>query len=304
MLRALNRRRCGALLRGLLAAAALVLGARTAVAQTQVLDIPIPGIGPPPLTGDIEAAGKRAFWRAGRERWFFAATGELGNLYVRGGGAVGYGRPHWQWGGVEGSSAVSPNGGVVYGGLRFSSPWIDVRAGARYTFTSSGHFLAPLDSYTKDDTENSAGPRLRYLTLEAEAAGGFPAPGGAVFGIFGVYGVMGTPAGYNLFDPTLQIVAAPPILWRARAGYLARVDKWDMFRVGGAVEVIGNPPRGLAVVRAGPAITVLVTHHLEAYGAALLVVHSQDRLGLAGGQLGELGFRYRWATGDRWPEFP
>ena len=29
-----------------------------------------------------------------------------------------------------------------------------------------------------------------------------------------------------------------------------------------------------------------------------------DTLGLMGGQIGELGFRYRWATGDRWPEVP
>lgn len=292
------------LAQAVVAAAALVAGARTAAAQVQVLDLPTPSIAPPPLTGDIEQLGKRAFWRAGRQRLFMASTIEIGNIYARGGVAAGYGKPHWTWIGLEGSSAVSPSGGVAYGGIRLASPYIDVRAGARYTFTASSHFLVPRDTYERHDIDDEVGPKLRYVTLEAEVAGGYPLLGGAVFGIVGIYHPTGTPEGWNMFDQTLQIVASPPVLWRARAGYLVGVDKWEMFRVGAAVELVGNPARDLVVVRGGPTVTVLVTHHLEAFGAALLVIHSPDKLGIAGGQLGEIGFRYRWATGDRWPEFP
>ena len=135
-------------------------------------------------------------------------------------------------------------------------------------------------------------------------AGGYPLFGGAVFGIFGVYHPTGTPEGWNFFDQTLQIAAAPPLLWRARAGYLKSVDKWDMMRLGAAVEAVGNPARDAVLVRVGPTITALITHHLEAYGAALMMVHGKDPIGTAGSQFGEVGFRYRWATGDRWPEFP
>lgn len=300
----MSLRKTSRLLRGLAAAAAVVLGARTAASQVQVLDLPAPSIAPPPLTGDIEQLGKRAFWRAGRQRLFVAATLEAGNIYLRGTAAAGYGKPHWSWLGVEGSSTASPNGGVAYGGIRLASPYIDLRAGARYTFTTSLHYLAPKETYIRDDLEHNVGPKMRYLTLEAEVAAGYPIFGGAVFGIAGVYRPTGTPEGWNMFDQTLQVVAAPPVLWRARAGYLKSVDRWEMFRVGGAVEVVGNPARDLTVVRAGPTITALITHHLEAYGAALLVLHSPDKLGLAGGQIGELGFRYRWASQDRWPEFP
>jgi hypothetical protein len=292
------------LLGGLVAAAAVALGARTADAQVQVLDLPTPSLAPPPFTGEIEEVGKRAFWRAGRTRWFFAGSLEAGNIYLRGSAAVGYGKPHWFWGGIEGSSAAAPNGGVVYGGLRFAAPYVDLRAGARYTFTMSQHYLAVRDTYERDELEHTLGPKMRHVTLEAEIASGYPLFGGGVFGIFGIYHPVGLPEGWNMFDPTLQIVAAPPLLWRARLGYLKSVDKWDMFRLGGAVEAVGNPPRGLVVVRAGPTITALITHHLEAYGAALLVIHSPDKLGIASGQLGEVGFRYRFASGDRWPELP
>ena len=288
----------------LLAAAALTTFAAGAAAQNQVLDLPTPSIAPPPLTGDIEQVGKRAFWRAGRTRWFFASTTELGNLYVRGGGAVGYGRPHWNWFGAEGSSAISPGGGVAYGGLRLAFPFVDVRAGARYTFTSGDAFLAPRATYTRADREKEDGPPLRYVTLEAEVAGGYPLFGGALFGVAGLYHITDPPKGWYLFEQTLQVVAKPSLLWRARLGYLKGVDRWDMFRIGATAEVIGNPARDLVVVRAGPTITTFITHHLEAFASALLVVHSKDSIGLAGAQLGELGFRYRWATGDRWPEFP
>lgn len=292
------------LLAALLAVAALSGLARTAAAQSQVLDLPTTTIAPPPLTGDIDQVGRRAFWAAGKQRLFLASTVELGNFFVRAGAAAGYGKPHWAWLGVEASSASAPSGGVEYAGLRFVLPYADLRVGARYTFTASGHFLDRRPTYTHDQAELSTGPHLRYGMLEAEIAGGYPFGRGALFGIAGVYDVMGVPEGYNLLEQTLQIVAQPPLLWRARAGYLLQVDRWDMFRLGVSVEALGNPARGNITVRTGPMISALITHHFEAYGAALLVVHSPDTLGLMGAQLGELGFRYRWATGDRWPEMP
>jgi hypothetical protein len=57
-------------------------------------------------------------------------------------------------------------------------------------------------------------------------------------------------------------------------------------------------------VRLGPAIVVSLTHHLEAVGVAALSVFNPDEIGLAGADLGQIGMRYRWATGDLWPEFP
>lgn len=297
-------RLCGGLATALIAAAALVSGARTAAAQNAGLDLPSPGIPPPPLSGGIESSDKRDFWRAGKRRWFFSATGEVGAIYGRASGAFGYGRPHWFWFGAETSAALGTGGGATYAGLRFASPRVDVRVGARYLFATSQRFLVPRESYTKDDTEERVGAYQRYVSLEQEVAGSVPIPHGAIFGITGLYYLVGTPEGWNLFDQNLQVVAAPGVLWRGRLGCLFNVDKWDTFRIGGSVEVIGNPSRDLIVVRAGPTVTTLITHHLEAYGTALLVVHSKDLLGLAGAQTGELGLRYRWATGDRWPEFP
>jgi hypothetical protein len=51
-------------------------------------------------------------------------------------------------------------------------------------------------------------------------------------------------------------------------------------------------------------LTLSLTHHLDAIGAVMIVAASPDQLGLLGADLGQLGLRYRWSTGDRWPEFP
>jgi hypothetical protein len=39
-----------------------------------------------------------------------------------------------------------------------------------------------------------------------------------------------------------------------------------------------------------------IDDHLEAIGLLVLPVVSPDHIGLAGGDFGELGLRYRWAT--------
>jgi hypothetical protein len=305
---AMRSRRTSVLRRSRAAAAgigALLIGATAQEAAAQSgFDLPISDASAPPLTGDIEQVEKRAFWGAGRQRWFFAAMGEAGNFYVRTTAAVGYGKPHWSWIGVESSSSLSPNGGVEYGGVRLSSRGFDFRAGARYNFTFNQNFLVPRKSYTRDQTEEAVGERSRYVVMEAELTGGYPLLRGALFGVAGVYAIAGTPPGWNVFEGALKIVVEPPFVWRARLGYLARIDRWDMFRLGATAEILGNPHRGAVVVRAGPTVTVMITHHLEAFGTALMVLRSPDSLGFASAQFGELGFRYRWATGDRWPEFP
>src|SRR5215207_4564407 len=64
----------------------------------------------PPITPGSELA-KPPFWSGGRARPFAAATLELGTIYYRPLLALGYGKPHWRWGGVEIGSSLSVSGG-------------------------------------------------------------------------------------------------------------------------------------------------------------------------------------------------
>ena len=52
------------------------------------------------------------------------------------------------------------------------------------------------------------------------------------------------------------------------------------------------------VYRAGLLATFAIDDHLEAVGLLVIPVVSPDSIGIAGGDFGELGSRYRWATGQ------
>mgnify|MGYP006969382421 CR=1 FL=1 len=119
------------------------------------------------------------------------------------------------------------------------------------------------------------------------------------------YYIDGVPDGLRVYEQQLRVVVEPPWVWRARIGYLLHFGWLGSLRVGPAAEVIHVPNRETGVtVRAGPLVSVALTHHLEAAAAVMIVAATQDELGLAGADLGQLGLRYRWATGDRWAQFP
>ncbi len=75
-------------------------------------------------------------------------------------------------------------------------------------------------------------------------------------------------------------------------------------KLGAAAEMIHVPLRSMIVVRAGPLVSVGLTHHLEVNGGLMIVAASRDDIGLPAADVGQLALIYKWATGDRWAEFP
>ena len=285
-----------------LAAAALAPGAARAQGAA---DLPPPQGIQPGGTSGIDLLQKRSYWeRSAGERPFLASTMDLGAIYFRPSLAIGYGRPHWSWIGVEGYSEVAPSGGTEYFGVRAVMPQLEIRGGARYAFPVDQYLLPPQDTYTRNDTELKLGPASRYLSAEVEITGSVPFLGGALFGVASGYAILGTAEGYYVYEEGLHTVMKPPFLYRARLGYIGELDRLGELRFGAAAEIIGNPGRNSTLLRLGPVVTVSLTHHLDAIGAVMIVAASPDQLGLVGADLGQLGLRYRWSTGDRWPEFP
>ncbi|WP_438007735.1 hypothetical protein WME89_02750 [Sorangium sp. So ce321] len=293
--------------RPLAAAAALAAVALVpALARAQdPADLPPPASDPPSAPSGIDLPQKRSYWaRSAGARPFVSALLELGVIYFRPSLALGVGKPHWSWLGIEGYSSVSPSGGAEYVGLRAALPRLEIRGGARYAFSTSQYFLQPRASYTRRETELMQGPRARYVAGEVEVSGSIPLLGGSLFGVATGYAVLGTPEGYYLYEEALHTVMKPPYLYRARLGYMGELDRYGELRLGAAAEVLGNPGRDSRIVRVGPVLAISLTHHLDAVGTVMVVAATPDRLGLLGADLGQLGLRYRWSTGDRWPEFP
>jgi hypothetical protein len=88
----------------------------------------------------------------------------------------------------------------------------------------------------------------------------------------------------------------PPYIWRARLGYLLAFSRNGAIRVGATGEVIGLPGREEYVVRAGVLGSVSISAEVDVQVSLIPVLVSPDKLGIAGGDFGQLGIRYRFAT--------
>jgi hypothetical protein len=275
---------------------ALSAVAGSAFAQ-QPLDIDSPTPSPPAPAGTEQAVVTR-YWELGRPRLFFGTTLEAGYAYARPRFTVGYGRPYWSWIGIETYPLVSLGGLGHYVGLGAALPGITARVGGRYSYPFSDHYLPPQATYTRIDVERARGPRADYLALEAELAATLPVLVGSAFAVVGGYRIELAPDGYYLYEESLRAVMKPPHIWRGRLGYLVGFGRDGGIRVGVASDVIGLPGRDEFIVRAGVLGSVLINSRLEAQVSLIPVIVSPDTLGLAGGDFGQLGVRFRWATGD------
>lgn len=285
------------------AALSLGLPAQRALANSTAAAVAAPA----PLTPGRERhflSPDREFlpWSRQPARWFGALEFDTGFLYVRPRFALGYGRPHARWLGLEMNPIFSEEGVAGYAGLRAVLPYVSLRAGGRYWLTFYRSFLEPRNSYTVEQIELRSGPRSRFFTWEAELALSVPLGPGNVLGeLAGAY-VTGVDEGFYVYEETLRVVAEPPWIWRARAGYLlpmarASADREATLQVGPVLEVVGVPRRGTLVLRAGGLVRVTLSGDLEARGTFVPAVRTRDPLGARGGDAFLLGIRYRWASG-------
>ncbi len=252
----------------------------------------------------IDIGVKRPYWGAGPTRPFAAAVFDTAGIALRTELDLGYGKPHHMWIGAEVDTSLSLKGLGAFGGLRANAPWGFVRFGPRWWTGTGQSLLEPAESYNRAQLDVNGELKSKYLSIDGELGFSIPLPVGAIGGLITAYGILAVPDGYYVFEDSLRAIIDPPFVGRARLSYLAGIGKPDTLRVGGLVELIYNPGRGYFNIRTGPAVAVALTHHLEALASVAFSVENPDEIGIAGADLGQIGLRYRWATGDLWPEFP
>jgi hypothetical protein len=289
------RRAVASSVRALVVLAALAVANAAGAAEPFGLDSPTPA--PPAPSGTDQSVVAR-YWELGKSRPFFAGSIEAGFPYLRPRFAAGYGRPFWSWIGAEAYPLLSLGGIGQYVGGAVAVPGLTLRAGGRYFYPFTRALLVPSEDYTGTDIDLREGPRADYLAYEAEATATAPLFSGSIFGVLTGYRVTRVPDGYYVYEESLRVVMKPPYVWRARLGYLLAFSRNGAIRVGAAGEVIGMPGRDELVVRAGLLGSVSISAQLEAQVSLIPVLVSPDSLGLAGGDFGQLGIRYSFATGS------
>ena len=236
-------------------------------------------------------------WKMGRPRLFISTRLDIGFIFLKPRISAGYGRPHDVWVGVDMNPLISFEGVGVWGGLRGTLNWIDLRVGIRHQDTWSRSYLVPKGTYNQDDIEDRSAPDSSYSSLEAELTLDLPAgPGGLSAEVAGTY-ILGVEGDYHVYEETIKAVVAPPWVWRVRLGYMFPLDRDKVFRLGLVGEVVGIPGRGRYVFRGGLLGSVRLMSNLEARFTFMPVWYSADSLGSSGSDLLLVGVRHRWATG-------
>lgn len=260
------------------------------------------GVAPPPeayaMSPDplIDVKRPRS-WNEGPARPFLATTLDVGWTYLRPRASVGYGRPFGTWIGLDVNPIIAGAGLGAYGGLRLALPRLDIRVGPRYFASFNRNYLNPQASYNRVDLDSTIGDPSRVITYEAEAEASLPAGPGDIVALGSVSYVTGVPQGQLVFEETLHIIVAPPLLWRARGGYVIRFGSARQHSIGVVAELLDVPKRDDSrTIRVGPVVRIVLSRRVEVRGSFVPTVVSPDRLGLIGGDFTELGFRYRWAT--------
>jgi hypothetical protein len=245
-----------------------------------------------------------SYWDQGEARPFVASQIEVG-LYVKPQISVGYGLPYWINTIAEVFAITTTSFGGVYGGIRGTLPFLDVRIGTRYTWSYHRSFLPPQAHYVSDDVTSSQGrPLAHYLSLETELTGIVPLLNGYLVPVITIYNIPNTPEGMFVFDESLRGITDPPWIMGFRLAYAHNFGRNDFIKAGVLTELVTLGGRSDTIFRMGPAAVVSITDHLTAQGTLSVVVKSPDSLGLFNGSFGVFGVAYRWATGDPHPAFP
>ncbi|HEV8244481.1 MAG TPA: hypothetical protein VGP93_01805 [Polyangiaceae bacterium] len=241
------------------------------------------------------------YWDEGAARPFLSlapALGAVSNLDL----ALGWGKPHWMWGGIEGTALSTFDFGAVSVGPRVALLLADLSVKRRLTHAYRHPFLARRASYSASDVEDGPGESADYGAWDVSLWGLVPLPFG--YGIYELAGtwVDGVPAGHDLFEEYQRVVIRGDRILAIRLGLSAWLVR-DVLGAGLLVEWLSAEDRGVTW-RLGPSLDCQFSDHLSASAVYTLPVSAPDSLGAWTGAWGTLRLRYTWASGEPRPEFP
>lgn len=254
------------------------------------------GVLPTPEDALIDPKMARS-WGTLPARGFVATTVDIGFVYLRPRVSLGYGRPFTSWIGGDANPIASTNGLGAYTGGRLEIPHLDFRVGARFFSSFERTYLPRQPSYERIELQRSSGDPARPLTFEAELDLNFDVgPGRLLLRGSGSY-VTNVPDDHDVFEETLHIIVAPPLVWRTRLAYTFTFGPRNQHSIGPALDLLDVPKRDDSMtLRFGPIVRMQLSRRVDVRGSFIVTLVSPDRIGLVGGDFTELGVRYRWAS--------
>ena len=254
------------------------------------------GVLPTPEDALIDPKMARS-WGTLPPRGFAATTVDIGFVYLRPRLSLGYGRPFTKWIGIDANPIAATSGLGAYAGARVEVPYFDFRIGPRYYRSFERTYLPIQKNYARIDLERDVGDTASTLTFEAEIDFSAPlGPGRVLARASGSYAT-GVPEDRVVFEESLHVIVEPPLVWRARVGYVFTFGARNQHSIGPVVDFLDVVKReDSEIIRVGPIMRMQLSRRVEVRGSFVATVFSPDRLGRVGGDFTELGVRYRWAS--------
>lgn len=236
-------------------------------------------------------------WGALPARPFVSTLVDVGFVYVRPRVSVGYGKPFTSWIGIDANPIAQTSGIGAYAGLRVEIPFVDVRLGPRFFYAFNRTYLPIRESYSRLELESEGGKQTELLTWEAELDASIPVGPGNLLARASISYLTNIADDQAAFEETLRVVVQPPTVWRARGGYALRLGSHEQHSIGLVADVLDVPARhDSRTVRVGPIARMVLSRRVELRASFVVPIVSPDHLRLIGGDFGELGVRYRWAS--------
>jgi hypothetical protein len=237
-------------------------------------------------------------WSEGDSRWFVSTKTDAGFAYLRPRVSTGYGQPHSFWGGLDANPILSTASTGAYGGVHFEHSIVELRAGALYFYSFRRSFLPVQDSYDRRDVELIIdGQRASYVAWSAELTLDVPVGFGEIHSESEPIRVASAPSGRATYLESLPAVIHGRWACRQQLGYSFPIPSVDGLSLGVVGEAIVIPRRDEAVIwRGGATVRWWLFDDLQLRMTFIPVLVSPDRLGLKGGDFGEIGIRHYWAT--------
>ncbi len=237
-------------------------------------------------------------WSTGPSRWFVSTKSDVGFAYLRPRLATGYGRPHYTWGGVEANPILSSTATGGYAGLHLEHPVAELRGGALYFYSFRRSFLPLQDSYDRRDVELIIdGQRANYVAWSAELELNIPIGFGEIHGESEGIRVARAPRERATYLESIPAVIHGRWAVRQQVGYSFPIRAISGFSLGAVGEAIYIPERDNTLIwRGGAIVRWWLYDTLQLRVTFIPVISSPDRLGLQGGDFGEVGLRHYWAS--------
>jgi len=234
-------------------------------------------------------------WSEGRPRLFLAGQAEAGTTqHLR--AVLGWGQPHWLWGGLLADGWLNLDMATATAGARVALLLANLDVHWRVTRSFDRVAMAPLARHT----EVAGGGASTLHAWDLDLWGAAPTPGGYLTWEAQATRLLGLPRDVHVFDEGVHGIVRPPWSGLASLGWLADLLGGDL-QAGGLIDAALLGRGGAPRVRLGPMASWSITRRWTLRGQALLTVAGPDALPLLADLGGGLAIGYRDATGDPWP---